>query len=438
MALYRLAYARVSSQDQNIELQIGQFESLGYDELFQEKISGRKRDRPEFTRLTERALELRGQGHDVHALVIEWSRWARDTAFALDTLKRLEDAGGLGIETTTGQPLTLMTADGFISTSMKSVMAHYYSIELSGRSRRAYDARKLKHRPTSNRPIWGYQHSSDKSHWVPSKDWQICRQSVEHFMNGESINGICRWLAEQGIRKSRHGFLAWLKHPAIRGHSKHREEIFFNTHKPLITESEWQQLNRQMERNRRLRGRNQKGRIYSVPNNLCRCQDCGRSLAVKVSTHGRYFYCYYRCSLRDKSCNAPRKYCRDLWVEAAIQNAIQERADVVVGRLGQPGEEVNPALVEKEQELEQLRKLAHVSGVREVISGLELEIGQIKTASRVETVDQQERQNMISSLAGLFPEDWAQLSAEERRDLYDYLVREVRILGAEVVDVVMW
>ncbi|NEQ45667.1 MAG: recombinase family protein [Leptolyngbya sp. SIOISBB] len=437
MALYRLAYARVSSQDQNIELQIGQFESLGYDELFQERVSGRKRDRPEFAKLTERALELREHRHDVHVLVIEWSRWARDTAFALDTLKRLEDAGVLVIETTTGQPLTLMTADGFISTSMKSVMAHYYSIELSGRSRRAYDARKLKHRPTSNRPIWGYQHSTDKSHWVPSKDWQICRESVEHFMNGEPINGICRWLAEQGTRKSRHGLIAWLKHPAIRGHSKHREEIFYNTHEPLITESEWQQIKRQLEQNRRLRGRN-KGRIYPVPSNLCRCQDCGRSLAVKVSTHGRYFYCYYRCSLRDGSCNAPRKYCRDLWVEAAIQEAIADAAEAVADVLSEGGKDtVNPAVAEKERELTQLRKLAHVPGVADAIEGLKLEIEQLKTAADRDTVTGAERMELIQALAMMKQEQWAAMSAEERRDVYSQLVARVDVLGADVVRVVL-
>ena len=42
-----VGYARVSTQDQNIELQIDALQEAGCEEVYQEKISGTKSDRPE-------------------------------------------------------------------------------------------------------------------------------------------------------------------------------------------------------------------------------------------------------------------------------------------------------------------------------------------------------------------------------------------------------
>jgi DNA invertase Pin-like site-specific DNA recombinase len=63
-----LAYCRASTNKQELDLQLHLLSQQGYDELFQEHISGRRRDRPEFERLVSRALELAGQG----LTLIDW------------------------------------------------------------------------------------------------------------------------------------------------------------------------------------------------------------------------------------------------------------------------------------------------------------------------------------------------------------------------------
>jgi DNA invertase Pin-like site-specific DNA recombinase len=128
MAHYQLCYGRVSSKDQNLDLQIQQFQQqVEFDELFTESLSGRRRDRPEFLRLVDRALELRQHRHQVTVWVVEWTRWARDTVWAMESLAQLEAAGVQVKELTTGQEITLQTASGLLTTGVKSLMAHYYS-----------------------------------------------------------------------------------------------------------------------------------------------------------------------------------------------------------------------------------------------------------------------------------------------------------------------
>lgn len=53
----KIGYARVSTQDQNLSLQIDALKAQGTEKIFQEKASGAKADRPELTRLLEHVHE---------------------------------------------------------------------------------------------------------------------------------------------------------------------------------------------------------------------------------------------------------------------------------------------------------------------------------------------------------------------------------------------
>ncbi|TCJ01352.1 recombinase family protein [Cytobacillus praedii] len=47
-------YARVSTQDQNLDLQLDAFSKFGVEEVFQEKMSGGKKDRPQLEKMIEK------------------------------------------------------------------------------------------------------------------------------------------------------------------------------------------------------------------------------------------------------------------------------------------------------------------------------------------------------------------------------------------------
>ena len=86
----KLGYARVSTEDQSLELQRPRLRGAGCERLFEEKISGAKRNRPELEKLIG---EIRVG--DV-LVVTRLDRLARSTAELLATAERLmEKEAGL-------------------------------------------------------------------------------------------------------------------------------------------------------------------------------------------------------------------------------------------------------------------------------------------------------------------------------------------------------
>lgn len=81
----KIAYARVSTNEQELHRQLDALEAEGYDTIFKEKYTGTKKDRPELTRLRETVREgdtviveslsrLGRNTLDILTVVEEWSR----------------------------------------------------------------------------------------------------------------------------------------------------------------------------------------------------------------------------------------------------------------------------------------------------------------------------------------------------------------------------
>ena len=434
MALYRLAYARVSTDAQSLDVQLAAFEAIGYEELFQEKISGTRRDRPQFLALISRALELRSHGHDVAVLCHEWTRFARNTAFALETLETLEAADCQVIEATTRRLISLRDADDFLVTGVTSVMAEQFSRKLGERMRISYNYRRKKGLAASNRPPFGYQYKDGKL--VRGEHWAIARELVEKFLAGESNTDIRQWLWQQhGIKKSGNFIPKLLSRATLRGHTQYKDgSIIYNTHEALISEAEYKVIQHRFDINRRLRGKN-KGKIKPIPNGIVRCAACGKGCVPNGSGPGgsRYF----RCPDRNVGCSFPPQGCREDWIEAAIQNEIAEAAEAIADRMvGMLSNDApDPRIAAKESEIAQLQGLIHLPGIPDTIATLRTEIEQIKTASERETVDDLERREKLLRLGKATPDDWAVLRPMERQAVYRELVSRVLVLGAEVVEV---
>ncbi|MGN7870011.1 recombinase family protein [Paracoccus sp. 22332] len=84
-----MGYARVSTEDQDLRLQCAALEAASCRRIFEEKVSGAKRDRPELTRMLDQLRE------DDVVVVTRLDRLARSTRDLLDiaeTLNRI-DAG---------------------------------------------------------------------------------------------------------------------------------------------------------------------------------------------------------------------------------------------------------------------------------------------------------------------------------------------------------
>lgn len=99
----KIGYARVSTQDQNLSLQLDALNLQGVEKIFQEKASGAKADRPELARLLEHVRE----GDTV--VVWKLDRLGRSLAHLVQLVTELEGRGiGLislsdPVDTTTAQ-----------------------------------------------------------------------------------------------------------------------------------------------------------------------------------------------------------------------------------------------------------------------------------------------------------------------------------------------
>jgi DNA invertase Pin-like site-specific DNA recombinase len=83
----KIGYARVSTLDQNLDLQMQALKKAGCRKIFREKVSGVSRQRPEFQRMLE---QLRAGD-----TIIVWrlDRLARSTRDLLETMEAIRDGG---------------------------------------------------------------------------------------------------------------------------------------------------------------------------------------------------------------------------------------------------------------------------------------------------------------------------------------------------------
>ncbi len=81
-----IGYARVSTEDQQLDAQVTALKEAGAERIFADKISGSKRKRPELDRMLD---QLR---HGDVVLVTKYDRLARSLADLLDIVARVEAA----------------------------------------------------------------------------------------------------------------------------------------------------------------------------------------------------------------------------------------------------------------------------------------------------------------------------------------------------------
>ena len=113
----KIGYARVSTQDQNLDRQLDNLRAAGCERIFNEKMTGTKSDRPE---LKTMLLTLRSG--DI--LVIDsFSRLSRSTKDLLDLVEKLT---GMGVHLVSlKENLDTTTATGKLMLTMLSALSQF-------------------------------------------------------------------------------------------------------------------------------------------------------------------------------------------------------------------------------------------------------------------------------------------------------------------------
>ena len=113
-----VGYARVSTQDQNPDLQTDALRDAGCEKVFTEKASGARADRPEL----QAALDYMRSGDTL--VVWRLDRLARSVKQLIETVEALE-ARGIGFRTLDGMQIDTTTSGGKLIFHIFSALAEF-------------------------------------------------------------------------------------------------------------------------------------------------------------------------------------------------------------------------------------------------------------------------------------------------------------------------
>ncbi len=134
----KVGYARVSTQDQNPELQIDALQEAGCEKIFQEKASGAQRDRPQL----KAALDYLRPG-DV-LVVWKLDRLARSLKQLIETVESLE-AKGIGFKSIT-ESIDTTTPGGKLIFHIFGSLAEFERSMIRERTRAGLEAARARGR----------------------------------------------------------------------------------------------------------------------------------------------------------------------------------------------------------------------------------------------------------------------------------------------------
>jgi len=182
----KIGYARVSTQDQNLDRQLDNLRNVGCERIFNEKMTGTKSDRPE---LKTMLLTLRSG--DV--LVIDsFSRLSRSTKDLLDLVDKLT---GMGVHLVSlKENLDTTTATGKLMLTMLSALSQFERDLIAERTIDGLKAARARGR-SGGRPRLGTDRDRKQAVAMHHTNVMTNKEIASKF--GVSLRTLNRWIAEE-------------------------------------------------------------------------------------------------------------------------------------------------------------------------------------------------------------------------------------------------
>ena len=180
----KIGYARVSTQDQNLDRQMDNLKAAGCERIYCEKMTGTKAHRPELDRMKDTLRE-----GDI--LVIDsFSRLSRSTKDLLETVESLT-AQGVNIISLKEQ-LDTTTATGKLMLTMLSALSQFERDIIAERTRDGLKAAKARGRK-GGRPKAGTEKTIAAALAAYDANTMTNREIAAQF--GVSTATLSRWIA---------------------------------------------------------------------------------------------------------------------------------------------------------------------------------------------------------------------------------------------------
>ena len=184
----KIGYARVSTQDQNLDRQLDNLKSAGCERIFNEKMTGTKSDRPEL-----KAMLLTLREGDI--LVIDsFSRLSRSTK---DLLALVDQLTGMGVHLVSlKENLDTTTATGKLMLTMLSALSQFERDLIAERTIDGLKAARARGR-CGGRPKVGTDRDRQQALAMYRANVMSCSDIAKRF--GVSLSTLNRWIkADRG------------------------------------------------------------------------------------------------------------------------------------------------------------------------------------------------------------------------------------------------
>jgi DNA invertase Pin-like site-specific DNA recombinase len=328
----RVGYVRVSTakgeQLAALASQRRSIQDSGVDFILEDVQSGRETDRDGYQQL----LELIATKAVDEVVIIRVDRLGRDAA---DTDAAIAFAAKRGVKITAldGGTIESKTPAGFLMSRIMTTMAEVESRMLATRIHRGLKERRSKAMPLRGRAPWGYCITDDKRHFAPHPtEWPRAQAFLTTLAKCEwrMNTALTQWDTQQRGDIPLHScraVRAWLLNPVLRGGIGYNQlpnhtyaQIIWDTHEPLLTHDECALIERRLEQNRSMRGRNTMI-VRRLLTGLCVCGNCGRRMNYAGGRTVPSVLCKHR------GCPQQYKSTRESTIAPAIAQALADHAD---------------------------------------------------------------------------------------------------------------
>lgn len=182
----KIGYARVSTQDQNLDRQLDNLRSTGCERIFNEKMTGTRSDRPEL-----KAMLMTLRAGDV--LVIDsFSRLSRSTK---DLLSLVEQLTGMGVHLVSlKENLDTTTATGKLMLTMLSALSQFERDLIAERTIDGLKAARARGR-CGGRPRSGSDKDRKQAYAMYKANVMTCKEIADKF--GVSLSTMNRWIRSE-------------------------------------------------------------------------------------------------------------------------------------------------------------------------------------------------------------------------------------------------
>lgn len=428
----KVGYARVSSKSQAdtdaLNQQTERLRKAGAEEILTDIQSGREDSRRNYKKL----LKLVKSGIATEIITTRLDRLGRN---AIEIHRAIELFRKHEVKFTnldmpldgSGSAMEWLTIQNIAS------MAEFESRSISDRVKHGLDYYR-KQKKYFNVPF-GYAKDENKRLIPHPVNWDIARELCER-LRSQTKTKISRWLAEEhGVKMYPTSFRRYILNPCLRGHTVYKvdgdEEIHYNTHPALLTEAEYQEL----ERTTTLKTRRDTSK-YSLHYlaGLFRCAECGAAMSKTGSYNGKNvlrFQCAAYKAFGLKSCTNKKTLAASIVKRKTIEQLRQYAHQITkeIDTLATDQKKDNPEILKLQQQIIGLKKLGDNPAIANAILDLEKQIKNHEHHRSIRSSTIKEDKKILYAL--LQADFFESLSDEELRSICLRFIGSVKYSGGK-------